>query len=120
MTVAREQPEHRQRILCRKPKPALPRSSRARGDAALAAIDPKAASRLILMASAPFVLPWMLRTQPFGNPRSQVEPLIKCLVTGLAEASATGAAAVVATTAIQPELHSFVGSEFPTSYHPFP
>lgn len=95
MTVARELPEYRQRLL---------RETEARiaailvgggGDEALAVIDPKVASRMILMASAPFVLPWMLRTQPFGNPRAQVEPLMKCLVAGLAEAGAMDATAAV-------------------------
>ena len=61
----------------------------------MAAIDAKVAGRLILTASAPFVLPWMLRTQPFGNPRAQVEPLITCLVAGLIKAAPDGAAAPV-------------------------
>jgi hypothetical protein len=47
------------------------------------------------MAGASFVLPWMLRTQPFGNPRAQVEPLMKCLVAGLTEAGAMGTAIAV-------------------------
>jgi len=45
----------------------------------------KLRSRMILMASAPFVLPWMLLNEPFGDPRSMVEPLIRSLVTNLNE-----------------------------------
>ena len=95
LTVAREQPEHRQRFL---------RETEARIAAILtsdgpgggwAAVNTQAASRLILMASAPFVLPWMLRTQPFGNPRAQVEPLMKCLVAGFAQTGGNGVAASV-------------------------
>lgn len=41
-------------------------------------------SRLILLASAPFVLPWMMLNKPFGNPRPRVVPLVTCLVSGLA------------------------------------
>ena len=40
-------------------------------------------SRLILIASAPFVLPWMMQNEPFGDPRPQVGPLIRCLVSGM-------------------------------------
>ena len=43
----------------------------------------RAQSRLILTANAPFVLPWMMLNEPFGNPRPQVSPLVRCLVTGL-------------------------------------
>lgn len=43
-------------------------------------------SRLILLASAPFVLPWMMLNKPFGNPRPRVVPLVTCLVSGLARA----------------------------------
>ena len=93
MTVAREQPAHRQRFL-QETEVRIAAILAARGDdGAMAAIDAKVASRLILTASAPFVLPWMLRTQPFGNPRAQVEPLITCLVAGLTKATPNGAAA---------------------------
>lgn len=40
-------------------------------------------SRLILIASAPFVLPWMMQNEPFGDPRPQVGPLIRCLISGM-------------------------------------
>lgn len=95
MTVAREQPEQRQRFL-RETEARITAILAARGDdGAVAATDAKVASRLILTASAPFVLPWMLRTQPFGNPRAQVEPLITCLIAGLTIAMQDGAAAPV-------------------------
>jgi AcrR family transcriptional regulator len=93
MTVAREQPEQRQRFL-QETEVRIAGILAARGDdETMAAIDAKVASRLILTACAPFVLPWMLRTQPFGNPRAQVEPLITCLVAGLPKATPNGAAA---------------------------
>jgi AcrR family transcriptional regulator len=41
-------------------------------------------SKMILMASAPFVLPWMMLNEPFGNPRSMVRPLVRSLVSGVA------------------------------------
>jgi AcrR family transcriptional regulator len=95
MTVAREQPRHRQQIL-RDTEVRIAAILAARGDdEAMAAIDAKVAGRLILLASAPFVLPWMLRTQPFGNPRAQVEPLMKCLVAGLMKTEPAGAAGPV-------------------------
>jgi AcrR family transcriptional regulator len=93
MTVAREQPEHRQQFL-------QETGTRIAGilaahdcNEALEATDAKVTCRLILTASAPFILPWMLRTQPFGNPRDQVEPLIKCLLSGLTKAHPHGTAA---------------------------
>lgn len=93
MAVAREQPEHRQRFL-QEAEARIAAILAARGDdEALAAINARVTGRLILMASAPFVLPWMLRTQPFGNPRAQVEPLMQCLVLGLTKANAEAAAA---------------------------
>jgi AcrR family transcriptional regulator len=92
MTVAREQPEHRQRIL-RETEARITAILAAEGGEAGAAPNAGIAGRLILLASAPFVLPWMLRTQPFGNPRAQVEPLMKCLVSGLAKTTTPGIAA---------------------------
>jgi AcrR family transcriptional regulator len=70
MTVAREQPEHRQRFLQETEARIAAILTAGGNNAGGAAIDAKVADRLILMASAPFVLPWMLRTQPFGNPRA--------------------------------------------------
>jgi AcrR family transcriptional regulator len=92
MTVAREQPECHQRFLREtEARIAAILAAGAEGHAMTAA-DAKVASRLILMASAPFMLPWMLQTRPFGNPRAQVEPLMQCLVGGLTEANAEVAA----------------------------
>ena len=95
LTVAREQPHHRQRFL-QETEARIAKILVECGPAeAWAANDVRATSRMILMAGAPFVLPWMLRTQPFGNPRVQVEPLMKCLVAGLTRAGAAGSAAAV-------------------------
>ena len=41
--------------------------------------------RMILMASAPFVLPWMLLNEPFGDPRPMVAPLIHSLIFSLSD-----------------------------------
>lgn len=43
----------------------------------------KDAAQLILVGSAPFVLPWMMSREPFGDPRPRVEPLVAALVSGL-------------------------------------
>jgi AcrR family transcriptional regulator len=43
----------------------------------------KQKARLILTACAPFVLPWLLLNEPFGNPRPKVAALIRCLLSGL-------------------------------------
>jgi AcrR family transcriptional regulator len=70
MTVARERPEHRQRIL-QETEARIVAILVAGGDAgAMAAIDARVAGRLILMASAPFVLPWMLRSLAIHVPWS--------------------------------------------------
>lgn len=45
----------------------------------------KQRGKMILMASAPFLLPWMLLNEPFGDPRSMVEPLTRSLVANLNE-----------------------------------
>ena len=90
MIVAREQPEHRQRVL-RETETRIAAILATNGKkSGITAREVKATSRLILMASAPFVLPWMLRTQPFGNPRAQVEPLMKCLVAGFTKSGVNG------------------------------
>lgn len=83
MTVARARPEIRQRILREteiRIAGILADGGKAR---ALGPTDARTASRLILIASAPFVLPWMLQTQPYGNARAAVEPLMNCLASGL-------------------------------------
>lgn len=43
----------------------------------------KTQGRLILLACAPFVLPWMMLNEPFGDPSAQVRPLLRTLVAGL-------------------------------------
>lgn len=40
-------------------------------------------AQLILVGSAPFVLPWMMSREPFGDPRPRVAPLVAALVGGL-------------------------------------
>ncbi|HEY4302705.1 MAG TPA: TetR/AcrR family transcriptional regulator [Candidatus Didemnitutus sp.] len=40
-------------------------------------------AQLILVGCAPFVLPWMMSNEPFGDPRPRVEPLLSALVAGL-------------------------------------
>ena len=52
-------------------------------------------SRLILIASAPFVLPWMMQNEPFGDPRPQVGPLIRCLISGMVAEQPLPATAVL-------------------------
>jgi AcrR family transcriptional regulator len=123
MAVAREQPEHRQRILqetetrisailaadgggalvsnsaveaeSTRSRSQLRGSEASTAECRSTASDAGTAGRLILLASAPFVLPWMLRTQPFGNPRAQVEPLMRCLVSGLSRTTPPGVAPAV-------------------------
>jgi AcrR family transcriptional regulator len=82
LTVAREKKELRRQFL---------EEIEARITAILAGgrpVDPfapaaiKVRSRMILMASAPFVLPWMMQNEPFGDPRATVEPLVRALVSG--------------------------------------
>jgi len=95
MTVARELPEQRQRFLREIEARIAAILADGGSDEALTAVEARVTGRMILMAGASFVLPWMLRTQPFGNPRAQVEPLMKCLVAGLTEAGAMGTAIAV-------------------------
>jgi AcrR family transcriptional regulator len=61
-----------------------------------AGVDPglEVAGRLVLLASAPFVLPWMMQNVPFGDPQTQVEPLVRCLVLGIAASREARSAAV--------------------------
>jgi AcrR family transcriptional regulator len=53
------------------------------GPGSLANAAVKVRSRMILLASAPFILPWMLANEPFGDPRAMVEPIVRALVAGL-------------------------------------
>jgi AcrR family transcriptional regulator len=82
LIVSRERPEFRRQYL----QEIETRIVAALGGETLAvgAADRMAGcSRLILVASAPFVLPWMMQNEPFGDPRPQVGPLIRCLVSGM-------------------------------------
>jgi len=82
MMMTREEPALRRRYLDEAERRIL---------SVLAAGDPhragsgivKQRGKMILMASAPFLLPWMLLNEPFGDPRSMVEPLIRSLVSNL-------------------------------------
>ena len=53
------------------------------GESFPAAADLPRATELIQLASAPFVLPWMLANQPFGDVRPRVADLVRCLINGL-------------------------------------
>ena len=53
------------------------------GESFPAAADLRRATELIQLASAPFVLPWMLANQPFGDVRPRVADLVLCLINGL-------------------------------------
>ena len=61
---------------------AIVEAAQARGE--IRGGDAAADADLILLAGAPFVMPWLLRNQPFGDPRNKVAPLMTCLVAGLA------------------------------------
>ncbi|MEO6876195.1 MAG: TetR/AcrR family transcriptional regulator [Opitutaceae bacterium] len=84
MAVTREMPALRLRVLgeVREMLRVIVHSARARGE--IREGDATHDADLILLAGAPFVLPWLLRNQPFGDPRGKVAPLMACLVAGLA------------------------------------
>jgi len=86
LTVAREMPELRRQFLRAVESRIIAIMADGQATTPFAAAAVKLRSRMILMASAPFVLPWMMQNEPFGNPRPMVEPLICSLVAGLAEA----------------------------------
>ncbi len=86
LTVAREKPEVRRQFLRAVEARIIAVMAEGQEPGAFASAAVKLRSRMILMASAPFVLPWMMLNEPFGNPRAMVEPLIRSLVAGLAEA----------------------------------
>ena len=84
MMMTREEPALRRRFLDETERRIL--AILAAGDAQRAAAEiVKLRGKMILMASAPFLLPWMLLNEPFGDPRSMVEPLIRSLVADLNE-----------------------------------
>ncbi len=83
MLVAREEQELRRGFLREVEKRILSILSDGIDANAFESAAIKLQSRMIMMASAPFVLPWMLLNEPFGNPHSMVEPLIRSLISGL-------------------------------------
>lgn len=83
MIVAREEQELRRGFLREMEKRILAILSDGVDANAFESAAIKLQSRMIMMASAPFVLPWMLLNEPFGNPHSMVEPLIRSLISGL-------------------------------------
>lgn len=83
MIVAREEQELRRGFLREMEKRILAILSDGIEANAFESAAIKLQSRMIMMASAPFVLPWMLLNEPFGNPHSMVEPLIRSLISGL-------------------------------------
>ena len=90
LTVVREKQELRRQFL-REIESRITRILAAGHDSsAFESAAIKLRSRMFLMACAPFVLPWMMLNEPFGNPRSMVEPLIRSLVAGLAEEQPAG------------------------------
>jgi AcrR family transcriptional regulator len=94
LIVSRERPEYRRQYLQEietRIVAALAGETRAAG----AADRMASCSRLILIASAPFVLPWMMQNEPFGDPRPQVGPLIRCLISGMVAEQPLPATAVL-------------------------
>ncbi len=57
----------------------------------------KVRSRMILLSGAPFILPWMLFNEPFGNPRAMVGPIVRALVAGLHDTATVPAPAARST-----------------------
>jgi len=95
LIVSRARPEYRRQFLQEietRIVAALGGETRA---AAGAAVSLASCSRLILIASAPFVLPWMMQNEPFGDPRPQVGPLIRCLISGMVSEQPLPATAVL-------------------------
>ena len=84
LAVRREMPALRQQVLeeVRRMITGIVQAAQKRGE--LRAGDVAGDADLILLAGAPFVQPWLLRNQPFGDPRNKVAPLVTCLVAGLA------------------------------------
>jgi AcrR family transcriptional regulator len=84
MAVTREMPALRLQVLgeVRKMLTAIVEAAQGRGE--VRGGDPARDAELIMLAGAPFIMPWLLRNQPFGDPRNKVAPLMTCLVAGLA------------------------------------
>jgi AcrR family transcriptional regulator len=100
MIVAREEPELRRQFLRKIERRILSILTEGTETNAFESAAIKLRCRMILMASAPFILPWMLLNEPFGSPRSMVEPLIRSLISGVNEATTgSNGSAPVAITA---------------------
>jgi AcrR family transcriptional regulator len=84
LTVAREKPELRRQFLHEIEARIMAILAVGHDMSAFESAAIKLRGRLILMANAPFILPWMMQNEPFGNPRAMVEPLIRSLAAGLA------------------------------------
>jgi AcrR family transcriptional regulator len=84
LAVTREMPALRLQVLgeVRRMLTAIVQAAQERGE--IREGDAAGHAELILLAGAPFVMPWLLRNQPFGDPRNKVAPLMTCLVAGLA------------------------------------
>ena len=95
LIVSRERPEYRRQYLQEIETRIVAALSGETTAAGGAAERMASCSRLILIASAPFVLPWMMQNEPFGDPRPQVGPLIRCLISGMVAEQPLPATAVL-------------------------
>jgi len=83
LTVWRERPELRRHFLAEIERRILTAFAVDPRFDACPAERAESLGRLVLVASAPFVMPWMMQNTPFGDPRGQVMPLIRCLTLGM-------------------------------------
>jgi hypothetical protein len=101
MIVAREEPDLRRRFLREIEHRVLLILAEGRdASSAFESAAIKLHGRMILMACASFLLPWMLQNEPFGNPRAMVEPLIRSLISGMID-DATDLVATKASVAVK-------------------
>ena len=84
MAVTREMPALRLQVLAEVRRMLTGIVEAAQGRREIRGGDAAGDADLILLAGAAFVMPWLLRNQPFGDPRNKVAPLMTCLVAGLA------------------------------------
>lgn len=84
LIVTREMPDFRREFLSQVEQRIAAILTSGCGCGAIAPDDLKVRTTIILLACAPFMLPWMMLNEPFGDPRRQVGPVVKCLVAGLA------------------------------------
>lgn len=83
MVVRREMPALRLQVLAEVRRMLTGIVGAAQGRGEIRRGDAAGDADLILLAGAAFVMPWLLRNQPFGDPRNKVAPLMTCLVAGL-------------------------------------